>query len=72
MSRLELIVETLKSLPPVKLEMAADYIQRLQRIEGDERRVVLARTKGSLSGDVAAEIEREVEDGCERVDERDW
>jgi len=61
-----LIVENLKSLPPVKLKMAADYIQRLQLIERDERCVVLARTKGSLSGEVAAEIEREVEDGCER------
>lgn len=71
-SRLESIVENLKLLPPVKLEMAADYIGRLQRIERDERHVVLTRIRGSLSDEVAVEIEKEIEDSCERIDERDW
>jgi Mg-chelatase subunit ChlD len=52
--------------------MAADYIQRLQRSNRDERRTVLARTSGSLSNEVAADIQKEVEEGCERIDERGW
>jgi len=52
--------------------MAADYIQRLQRTNRDERRTVLARTYGSLSNEIAGDIEKEVEQGCERIDERGW
>lgn len=72
MSRLEAIVENLKSLPPGKLEMAADYIERLQRVNEDRRNLVLARTAGSLSDEVASVIDREIEEGCENIDERGW
>ena len=72
MSPLENIVEDLKSLPPEKLELAADYIQRLKRISQEERQAILTRTFGSLSQEDADEIEKAIEEGCERVDESHW
>ena len=72
MSRLESIVADLSSLPPGKLELAADYIARLKRISDEERQAVLARTFGSLSREDADAMEQAIEEGCERFDERDW
>jgi len=71
-SRLEVIVADLRSLPPAKLELAADYIDRLKRISQEERQAVLARTSGSLSREEADQMEKAIEEGCERIDERDW
>ncbi len=48
-SRLEAIIEDLKSLPPAQLETAADIVHRLKRISEDERKAILARTAGALS-----------------------
>lgn len=72
MNSLETIVEDLKALPPGKLELAADYIQRLKRMSQEERQAVLQRTSGSLSPEEADELDKAIEEGCERVDERDW
>ena len=72
MSQLENIVEDLKSLPPDKLQQAAAYIQGLKRISPEERRAILARTAGSLSREVADEIEKAIEEGCEKLDESHW
>ena len=72
MTTLEAIVEDLKSLPPGKLQAAAEYIQRLKRVSQEEKRAVLARTAGSLSRETADEMEKAIEEGCERVDERGW
>lgn len=41
-SRLETIVEDLKSPPPDKLEAAADFIRRLKPISQEEREAILA------------------------------
>ena len=71
-STLETIIENLKSLPPGKLELAADFIQRLKRISQQERQAILARTAGSLSRETADEMEKAIEEGCERVDEHGW
>ena len=71
-SRIEVVIENLKSLPPFKLEMAADYIQRLTLASKDQRDMILARTSGSLSPEVAANVEKEIEEGCEKIDERGW
>jgi hypothetical protein len=71
-SHLEAIVEDLRSLPPGKLELAAEYIQRLKRISHEERQAVLARTTGTLSPAEAEAMEKAIEDGCERVDEHGW
>lgn len=62
---LEAIIEDLKSLPPDKLEGAADFIQRLKHISQEERQAILARTAGSLSREDADEIEKAIEEGCE-------
>lgn len=72
MGSLENILEDLRSLPPDKLEEAAVYIRQLKRVSPEERRTILARTAGSLSPEVADEIEKAIEEGCERVDESHW
>ncbi|MEO8597734.1 MAG: hypothetical protein ABI759_30720 [Candidatus Solibacter sp.] len=71
-SRLEAIVEDLKSLPPAQLEAAADIVHRLKRIGEDQRQAILARTAGALSPVEADELNRIIEEGCERIDESGW
>jgi len=71
-SRLEAIVEDLKSLPPAKLEAAADFVQRLRRINEEEREAILTRTAGALSPEEADELNRVIEEGCEKIDESGW
>ena len=39
-SPLENIVEDLKSLPPARLEVAADFVHRLRRISEEERQAI--------------------------------
>jgi hypothetical protein len=69
---LEQIVEVLKTLPPAELEEAADFVNRLQQSTGEARRAALARTAGKLSPSEAEEMERVIEEACERVDDRGW
>jgi hypothetical protein len=71
-SPLENIVEDLKSLPPARLEVAADFVHRLKRISQAEREAALARTFGCLSPEEAGEMERIIEEGCEQVNEHGW
>ncbi|MBI4460545.1 MAG: hypothetical protein HY648_10875 [Acidobacteria bacterium] len=72
MSPLENIVEELRSLPPEKLELVANYVHRLKGTSPGERQALLARTFGSLSPEDADEIEKAIEEGCERVDDQHW
>ena len=69
MSKLEIIVEELKALPPDRLDSAADYIHRLTAISHAERVAILERTAGSLTPDEGDELARIIEEGCERIDE---
>jgi len=71
-SPLENIVEDLKSLPPPKLKMAADYIQRLKDTSQEERQAALARTFGCLSPEEADQMEKVIEEGCEQINEHGW
>ena len=71
-SRLEAIVEDLKSLPPAQLEAAADIVHQLKRISEEERQAILTRTAGALSPEAADEMNRVIEEGCERIDESGW
>lgn len=71
-SRLQAIVEDLKSLPPEKLEAAAEFIRRLKPISQEEREAILARTFGSLSQEDADAMQKAIEEGCERVDAEGW
>ena len=52
--------------------MAADFIQRLKGISQEERQAILARTAGSLSRETADEMEKAIEEGCEKIDEDGW
>ncbi len=71
-SPLENIVEDLKALPPAKLEVAADFVHRLKRTSEEERQAIFTRTAGALSPEEADELERVIEEGCEKIDERGW
>ncbi|MSR65182.1 MAG: hypothetical protein EXS18_05310 [Verrucomicrobiae bacterium] len=72
MSTLELIVKELKTLPPAKLKEAAGYIHRLKNGNREKRMAALRKTAGSLSAEEADELEKIVEEGCEKIDARDW
>jgi len=72
MSTLEIIVEDLKLLPPPKLAEAAGYIHRLREASHAERLAALERTAGVWSGPEGEAIEKAIEEGCERIDPRDW
>jgi len=71
-SKLDTIVEELKTLPPDRLDSAADYIHRLKTISGAERIAIIERTAGSLTPEEGDELARIIEEGCERIDEPRW
>jgi hypothetical protein len=68
----ENILEDLKALTPDRLEMAANYIRQLKLITKEEREAALARTFGCLSPQEADELEKVIEEGCERINEHGW
>jgi hypothetical protein len=72
MSTLETIVEDLRTLPPPKLEEAAALIHGLREIARDERRAALERSATILTDAEGAELERVIEEGCKKIDARDW
>ena len=71
-SPLDNIFEDLKALPPASLEVAADSVHRLKRISEEERQAIFTRTAGALSAEEADELERVIEEGCEKIDEHGW
>lgn len=72
MSTLEMIVAELRTLPPPKLEEAANLIHRLRAGTRTERLAALEKSAAILTDDEGAELERVVEEGCEKIDPRDW
>lgn len=72
MSTLETIVEELKTLPAPKLAEAATLIHRLRETSRAERLEALRRSAGILSEADGAELEKAIEEGCEKIDARDW
>jgi len=72
MSTLEMIVAELKILPPPKLAEAAALIHGLRENARTERRAALRRSASILSEADGAELERIIEENCERVDPREW
>jgi hypothetical protein len=71
-STLEIIVEELKTLSPPKLEEAAALIHGLREKSHSERLAALRRSASILSEADGLELERIIEENCERVDPRDW
>lgn len=72
MSTLEMIVEELKSLPPGSLEQAAKIVHQLKENSQMDLKAGLMSTAGCLTREEADELERIIEEGCEKIDERDW
>jgi hypothetical protein len=66
-SPLDNIFEDLKTLPPARLEVAADFVHRPKRISEEERQAIFTRTAGALSAEEADELERVIEEGCEKA-----
>jgi hypothetical protein len=62
-SKLEVIVEELKTLPPDRLDSAADYIHRLKTIGRAERQAIIERTAGSLTPEEGDKLARIIEEG---------
>jgi hypothetical protein len=71
-SRIEAIVEELKTLSPDRLDSAADYIHRLKTISRAERTAIIERTAGALTPEEGDELAHIIEAGCEQIDESDW
>jgi len=71
-SNLEFILENLKTLPPNRLESAADYIHKLRTISDAERDAIIDRTAGSLTVEEGDELARIIEEGCEQIEEHNW
>jgi len=71
-STLETIVKELTNLPPHKLALAANYVQGLREVSHEERMAAFEATAGSLSTEEAGELERVIEESCERIDPSDW
>ena len=72
MSKLETLVEELKTLPPAKLAAAADFIYSLKRSDATVRKPALERAFGCLSSAEADEMERAITANCERIDASQW
>jgi len=72
MSTLEMIVAELKTLPPPKLAEAATLIHGLRESARAERLAALERSAGILTDEEGAELERVIEEGCKKIDARDW
>lgn len=72
MSTLETIVEDLRRLPASKLAEAAALIHRMTESSRKEHAKVLKETAGAWSGADGEVIERAIEEGCEKIDARDW
>ena len=72
MSKLEPIVEELKTLPAEKLAEAANYIHRLKETSTVERHAALNNTAGTLTTAEADELARIIDEGCEQIDAHEW
>ena len=72
MSTLEMILAELKTLPAPKLAEAAALIHGLRENVRTERRAALRHCASILSAADGAELERIIEENCERVDPREW
>ena len=72
MSTLETIVEELRTLPAPKLEEATALIHRLKETGRVEHLAILRETAGVWSGPEGEAIEKAIEEGCEKIDAREW
>ncbi|MBI2813232.1 MAG: hypothetical protein HYX71_02980 [Opitutae bacterium] len=72
MSTWETIVEELRTLPAPKLAEAAALIHGLRERARADRLAALERSAGILTDEEGAELERVIEEGCEKIDARDW
>ena len=72
MSALETIVAELKTLPPKKLAVAADYIHQLKSTTDAERQHALDRAYGCLTEEEGNSMEHAIHANCERIDASHW
>jgi hypothetical protein len=58
------------SKPVYKTPVIGSCPRGRQRISEEERQSILTRTAGAISVEEADELERAIEEGCEKIDER--
>jgi hypothetical protein len=71
MGSFEEAVTELRGLPPARQAQAFSFIHRLATISDSERQAAFQKTGGSLTAEEADELERIIEEGCEKID-GDW
>lgn len=72
MSGLRDIVHELETLPADKLEEAGRLIHGLKQEASIDRKKLLEKACGNLSQEDANELERVIEEGCEKIDANSW
>lgn len=72
MTTLEAVVKELKALPSKELEEAADYIHRLKEKKKSEAFKALEAAADAFTAEEVEALERAIEEGCERIDSREW
>ena len=71
-SRLEILVEELKALPPHMLVKAERAIRELHVMEREPGHAGLFATSGALSKEEADEWEKIINEDCRQIDEHSW
>ena len=72
MNTFQTAVEELRSLPPVPMKAAADYIHQLKSSTAADRSRPLNDAFGCLTPEEADEMERAIAENCERIDASEW
>jgi len=72
MTVIESIVKDLSALPPAKVAEVARFVHSLSEVERAERLKILLETQGAFSPEDADAVEKAINEGCERIDARDW
>lgn len=72
MSGLRDIVHELETLPADKLDEAGRLIRGLKHEASADRKKLLERACGKLTEAEADQLERVIEEGCEKIDANSW
>ncbi len=64
MSKIELIVEELKELPPAKVEEAAKFVHQLKESSRLTKQQAFASVFGCLSSEEADHFQKTIDEGC--------
>jgi len=74
MLRIRLMRAERSVLEIVSMQQCASLVAFTNQLRNneEEREAILTRTAGALSPEEADELNRVIEEGCEKIDESDW